>query len=220
MIFINLKTYQQGTASKALSLIKAFEEAAHATGIKVAVAVQAADIYEAVRITRLEIWSQAIDPYSFGAHTGGILAEAVVEDGAVGTFLNHSEHKLASYSDLTTASKHAHDVGLKTMIFAPTLVEVQKILALNPTYLAYEPPELIGNPHTSVANAQPELIKKAALFTKEKGIPLIVGAGIKSCQDVAVSLDLGALGVAVASDVVTATHPKKELLNLMEGFSQ
>ncbi len=89
---------------------------------------------------------------------------------------------------------------------------------LKPTYVAYEPPELIGSKTTSVARAKPEVIAKAVKLSKEKRIPLVVGAGISSMEDVKKSLELGAVGVGVASDVVKAKNPKKELLDLTEGF--
>ena len=47
---------------------------------------------------------------------------------------------------------------------------------------------------------------------------LIVGAGIKSANDVRASIEFGAVGVAVASDIVTAGDPKKEIIDLASGF--
>jgi triosephosphate isomerase len=89
---------------------------------------------------------------------------------------------------------------------------------LKPTYAAYEPPELIGSKTTSVSKAKPDVIVKAVALSKEAGIPLIVGAGVSSAKDVKTCIELGAVGVAVASDVVVANDPKKELLDLTEGF--
>ena len=37
-------------------------------------------------------------------------------------------------------------------------------------------------------------------------------------DDVRKSLELGAVGVAVASDIVKSEDPKKEILDLIEGF--
>jgi len=45
-----------------------------------------------------------------------------------------------------------------------------------------------------------------------------VGAGIHELTDVKKSMELGAVGVAVATDIVKAVDPKKELLDLVEGF--
>ena len=97
MIFINFKTYQETTGQNALQLVKVLEETAHETQIKIIPVVAATDIKEAVLSTKLEVWTQKIDPVEFGAHTGAILPEAVLEDGAVGTFLNHSENRFSNF---------------------------------------------------------------------------------------------------------------------------
>jgi triosephosphate isomerase len=65
----------------------------------------------------------------FGAHTGFTLPEAVFEDGAMGTFLNHSEHKFESFEKLKEAHDRARKVGLKTLVFAADLSELKKILS-------------------------------------------------------------------------------------------
>jgi triosephosphate isomerase len=89
---------------------------------------------------------------------------------------------------------------------------------MKPTYASYEPPELIGRSDISVATAQPEIIAKASVLSKEAGIPLIVGAGIGSGKDVKKSVELGATGVAVASYVIKAENQKAAILDLAEGF--
>ena len=104
------------------------------------------------------------------------------------------------------------------MVFAANLAELDKVAELKPTFVAYEPPELVGSKTTSVAEAKPEVIAKAVEITKNHDLPLIVGAGIKSADDVRKSLELGAVGVAVASDIVAAKDPKKEILDLTEGY--
>ena len=52
MIFVNFKTYQEGTGASALSLISVLEKAAKESGIKIIPVVQAADIKEAVEYWR------------------------------------------------------------------------------------------------------------------------------------------------------------------------
>ncbi len=218
MIFVNFKTYKQGSGEEAIQLAKLLEEVSEQAQIKIIPVLQAADIKEAVKVSKLEIWAQKIDVVTYGAHTGSVLAEAVFEDGAAGTFLNHSETKFLNFDGLSLATKRAKEVGLKTLIFAADIAELKKVLSLKPTYAAYEPPELIGSKTTSVARAKPDVIAKAVELSKKKGIPLIVGAGVSSMEDVKKSLELGAVGVGVASDVVKAKNPKKELLDLTEGF--
>ena len=160
---------------------------------------------------------QNISSFESGAHTGSVLAEAVVEDGAAGTFLNHSENK-TDFNALSKARDRARAVGLKTLIFAANLDELKQILGLKPDFVSYEPPELVGSQTTSVAEARPEVISQAVEISRTAGLPLIVGAGIKSAADVRKSIELGASGVAVASDIVIAQDPRQELLDLIEGF--
>lgn len=218
MIFVNFKAYKEGSGQGALALTRILEEVAHATQIKIIPVVQIIDAEAVVAATRLEVWIQHIDPVSYGAYTGWTLPEEAVRIGIRGVFLNHSEHKFENMEDLAKAVSRCLEVDLKTLVFASDLEELKKILELKPTYVAYEPPELIGSTTTSVATAQPEIIAKASVITKEAGIPLIVGAGINSKEDVKKSLEMGAVGVAVATDVVKAEDPKKEILDLTEGF--
>ncbi len=218
MIFVNFKTYKEGSGEKAIDLVKIIEGVLEETQIKIIPAVQATDIKEIVGGSKLEIWAQNVDLEDYGAHTGAILPEAVFEDGALGTFLNHSEKKLLNFDKLDATVKRVKEVNLKTLIFASDVAELVKILSLKPTFAAYEPPELIGSKTTSVSQAKPDVIAKAVTLSKEAGIPLIVGAGVSSAKDVKKCIELGAVGVAVASDVVIAEDPKKELLDLTEGF--
>ena len=218
MIFVNFKAYKEGSGQGALTLTRTLEEVAHATQIKIIPVVQVIDAEAVVGSTRLEVWIQHIDPVSYGPYTGWTLPEEAVRIGIRGVFLNHSEHKFESMEELAKAVARCLEVDLKTLVFASDLEELKKILEIKPTYVAYEPPELIGSTTTSVATAQPEIIAKASVLTKEAGIPLIVGAGINSKDDVKKSLELGAVGVAVATDVVKAEDPRKEIVDLTEGF--
>ena len=218
MIFVNFKTYEQGTGTSGIALARILETVSFSSQVKIIPVVQAADVAEITQISKLEIWVQHIDPVGYGPHTGYVVPEAVYEDGAMGTFLNHSEHKFERFEDIKRAQERAKEAGLKTLIFAANLEELKQVILLSPTYVSYEPPELVGSKSTSVAKAMPEVISKASDITRDNELPLIVGAGIKSAEDVRRSLELGAVGVAVASDIVTASNPRKEILDLVEGF--
>lgn len=218
MIFVNYKTYEESTGEDAVSLTKKLEEAAHESQVKIIPTVQAADIKEVVASTTLEVWAQKIDPVDFGAHTGSIIPEAVMDDGAAGTFLNHSESRLPNFDELAKASDLAKSAGLKTLIFAKDLEELKNVCSLTPNFIAYEPPELIGSTTTSVAQAEPEVIGKAVEIAKMASIPLIVGAGIHSQEDIRKSLSLGAVGFAIATSIVKAEDPKSAILELIKGY--
>lgn len=218
MLFVNFKTYKESSGEQVFDLLHHVHSASQEVGVKVIAAVQASDIREATMSSPIEIWAQHVDGVEFGAHTGAVLPEAVMADGALGTLLNHSENKFEDFESLRMAVERSKKVGLKVLIFAGDLNELKKVLELEPDFVSYEPPELVGSKTTSVAEAQPEVIAKAVDIAHDARIPLIVGAGIKSQKDVRVSVQLGADGVAVASDIVKAHDPKKETLELLEGF--
>lgn len=219
MIFVNFKTYQEASGEKAVELARIVKECADETGLMIVSAVQAADLRECKQAGG-EIWAQHVDGVEFGRHTGAVLPEAVLADGAKGTFLNHSENKfdVDSWGELESAVRRSRDVGLKTLVFASNMEELKEIARLKPDFLAYEPPDLIASKETSVAQANPDAIKEAVKIAGETGIPLIVGAGVKSREDVEISLKLGARGVAVSSDIVLSQDPKREIMYMAEGF--
>ena len=218
MIFVNYKTFEESSGTKALALTKILEEVAHASQVKIIPAVQIIDAESVISSTALEVWIQHVDPVGYGAHTGWTLPEEASKVGVSGVFLNHSEHKFDNFDALCTANEKAMSANLKTLIFAGSLDELKKIIGLAPTYVAYEPAEFVGSTTISVAQAQPEIISQATEIAKSAGLPLIVGAGIHNLSDVKKSLELGAVGVAVATDIVKAVDPKKELTELTEGF--
>lgn len=218
MIFVNYKTFEEGSGEKALLLTKKLEEVAHESQVKIIPVVQAIDAEMILSSTTLEVWVQHIDPFNYGAHTGWLVPEEVAKIGVSGVFLNHSEHKFSDFESLRIANEKAKEVNLKTLIFAGNLEELKSVATLKPTFIAYEPPELVGSTDTSVARSQPEVISQASEIAKVSGEPLIVGAGVSSMEDVKKSLELGAVGVAVATAVVKAEEPKEKLIELTEGF--
>jgi len=204
IIVINLKTYQQG--EKSIKIAKEIEK----VDKDIILGVQASDIYEIAKKTKLKIYAQHVDYFEPGKNTGYILPEAVKKDGAVGTFLNHSEHKL-SYSILKKTINRCKKIGLKILIFASSLKEAESIQKLKPDYIAIEPPELVGG-KKSVSSEKPELIKKIKSRIKMK---FLVGAGIHTREDVLIASKLGAAGIAVSSAITKAKNPGNKLRELI-----
>jgi len=215
MIFVNFKTYQEGTGSQAVKLAKICQKVSHQTRIEIAAVVQAADISPITKKTSLPVWAQHVDSINYGPHTGQILPEVILTAGARGTLLNHSEKKLPPEVIKETISR-CHDLGLKVLVCSENLEEAQEIVQAGPDLIAYEPPELIGSQTASVSSAKQEVIKD---FTSQiSKVPVLVGAGIHSQEDVKKAVELGAVGILVASDIVLAGNPEKELLDLAQGF--
>jgi triosephosphate isomerase len=139
------------------------------------------------------------------------LPEAVKANGATGVFLNHSEHKIP-FGELKTTLKRCKKLGLEVLVFASSLKEAKEVKKLDPDYLAYEPPELVGG-NISVSTAKPEMIKK---ISNELGKSFLVGAGVKNKHDVEIAMKLGASGIAVASAITTAKDVGKALREMLE----
>jgi len=205
IVVINFKTYKQG--KPAINLAKQLEK----VDKKIIVGVQPTDIYETVQATKLKVYCQHTDYQKPGRHTGFILPEAVKQEKAVGTFLNHSEHKLKPRIIKKTI-KRCKKLNLKTIVFAASLKEARKIKKMNPTLLVIEPPELVAG-KKSVSKEKPEFIEKIAKKLKCK---FLVGAGIHTAEDVKVAMKLGASGIAISSAITKAKNPRQKLKSLLK----
>ena len=200
IIVINFKTYKQG--KDVVKLARQLEKVSK----NIILGVQASDISELTKKTKLKIYSQHVDYMEPGRETGFILPEAVKKDGAKGTFLNHSEHPL-KFLILKKTIKRCKKVRLKTLVFASNLKQAKKIEKLKPDYLVVEPPELVAG-KKSISQAKPKLIENISNNLKMK---FLVGAGIHSREDVKKALEFGASGVAVSSAITKAKNPEEKL---------
>ncbi len=216
MIFVNFKTYKQGTGEAAVKLAKICQEVEKETSVKTIPVVQAVDIFR-ISCLGIEAWAQYLDDIEYGANTGQILPEAVIEAGAKGTILNHSENKLPVEVIESIISKLSNFqiANFGVLVCCESLEEGKEIAKFKPDLIAYEPPELIGG-DISVSLAKSEIIGD---FVREiSEIPILVGAGIHNQKDVKKAIELGAVGVLVSSAVVEAKDPKLVLLDLAGGF--
>ena len=160
----------------------------------------------------IPVYAQHIDSIKPGSHTGWILPEAIKESGCEGTLINHSEHTL-SINEIKERVERCRDIGLKSMVCVPDIETEERVVDMEPDFIAIEPPELIGG-NVSVATAKPELIEKAVEVSR--GIPLLCGAGINSAEDIKIAKELGAIGVLVASAIVKSKNPK----SVIESFAE
>lgn len=217
IILTNYKTYATATGDKALSLAKLHEEASQETTITFAVAPQAADLFRVSQGVQIPVFAQHVDAAGYGSKTGWQLAEVVKEAGASGTILNHSEHRFDTIEQLEAAHKRAKEAGLITCVCAETAEEGAAIMQrMQPDFIAVEPPELIGG-NISVSTANPDLIRESVEMIGTGKV--LVGAGIKNGEDVRIALELGAVGVLLASGVTKAADPKAVLLDLANRVS-
>jgi triosephosphate isomerase len=214
LILVNLKTYSESMGEKAVKLAKMAEAVSRETGVCVALVPQFTDLHRVVSSSEVPVFAQHIDSVTPGRGTGAILAEAVVEAGAIGTLLNHSELQL-KLVDLEASLKRAREVGLKVCICSNNQAVSGAAAVLGPDFIAVEPPELIGT-GIPVSQTQPEVVTATVKMIHRinpEVIPLC-GAGISTGADVAAALKLGTRGVLLASGVTKAKDPKKVLLDM------
>jgi len=90
------------------------------------------------------------------------------------------------------------------------------VAALGPDYVAVEPPELIGT-GIPVSKAKPEVITDTVELVKKVNpeVKVLTGAGISSGEDVKKALELGSVGVLLASGVTKAKDPEKAIRDLV-----
>ncbi|MFX1491571.1 MAG: triose-phosphate isomerase [Promethearchaeota archaeon] len=214
LILVNLKTYIESMGKGAVKLAKIAAGVSEETGVCIGLVPQFTDIHRVAASTEVPIFAQHIDPVQPGRGTSAILAEAVVEAGAIGTLLNHSERQIRLV-DLEASLVRATEVGLKICICSNNQVVSGAAAALGPDFIAVEPPELIGT-GIPVSKTQPEVVT-ATVETIRKINPKVIplcGAGISTGEDVAAALQLGTQGVLLASGVTKAKDPEKILLDM------
>ena len=213
MIVVNFKAYQEATGAAAVRLAQACKHVAAATDVRIVPAVQAADIRLVASSVSIPVFAQHVDAVSYGAHTGSLLAETFKEAGAAGSLVNHSEHRVPN-ERIETIVRRLKSLNMIAVVCAKDDTEGAVLAAFEPDYIAVEPPELIGG-SISVSTARPELISNAV---RKISVPVLVGAGIKNGEDVAVAKKLGAQGILVASGVVKAADPETVLKELAEAM--
>ncbi|AXR77770.1 triose-phosphate isomerase [Natrarchaeobaculum sulfurireducens] len=210
-ILVNLKTYPCDPVAVA-DAVAAVDET---TDARVAVAPQAAHL-ERVAETGAETWAQHVDPIDYGSNTGHTLAETAADAGAVGTLINHSEHRL-KLADVDGSVRAADRAGLETVVCANNPAQIGAAAALGPDAVAVEPPALIGT-GTPVSQADPEVVEGAvdAARNVDEDVAVLCGAGISTGDDVVAAADLGSEGVLLASGVAKADDPKAALEDLVD----
>jgi triosephosphate isomerase len=206
LVLINFKCYLEATGNKAVQLTKFAERVNDTSGVTIAVAPQAADLRLVSQQTKIPVFAQHIDPIEPGSYTGHVLADSVLEAGASGVLINHSERRLEAGIIEDTITR-ARNLRLTTVVCANTSAIAAAVASLGPDMIAVEPPELIGS-GIAVSTAKPEIITDTVSRIRRINSEAVIlcGAGITSGQDVKEALRLGTQGVLVASGIVKAKN--------------
>ena len=220
IIIVNYKTYSEATGKKAVKLSKIADAVSIESGVNVGVAPQFTDIASIAKTVSIPVFAQHIDPIAPGSSTGHVLLEAVKEAGAVGTLINHSERQL-KLSDIEAIIAKTRESGLFSVVCTNNAAVSAAVAALKPDIVSLEPPELIGT-GISVCKAKPEVVTETVDRVKRinPDAVLLCGAGITKGEDVAAALNLGTMGVLVASGIVKAKDPRKVLMEFSEAITE
>ncbi len=214
MILVNFKLAEQSFGQGAEKLAKSCMNVSKKTGVTIIPVVSAIDIRSLSALDHLKVMSQHMDPYDSGRFTGKTSPRQLAQSGAIGSLINHSEDKQPKGTILKLLTLVPK--GFMTVVCVRSQQQAVFWAKKGVTYLAYEPPELIGSKTSSVSVEKRDQIERMVNLVTP--IPLLVGAGVKSRTDVEVALAAGAKGVLVASAVVESEDPEHILKEMAEGF--
>lgn len=217
MIVLNFKTYPESTGENAVELARIAAEVNEQTGVKIIVALQAADIFRVASQIKIPIFAQHIDPAETKRNTGKITALAVKKAGVSGVLLNHSEHFYYDFYQLKKAIDFCKEQELETLVFSKDIKVAEKVDKFLPNYIALEEPSLIAKQSMI---SDPKYFTIIRTFIETIRTTPLIGAGIQSKEDVFQSLKIGIKGVVLSSAFVTSPDPKQFLLSLSSAFAQ
>ena len=203
-LIVNFKNYPEIMGEGSVRLAQAIQRVSDTVNIEVIVAPPMPMLALVASKTKVQVYSQTVSSKRGDKTTGEILPEAVKAAGATGTILNHSESR-RSPSELRKLVPRLTSMGMGVCLCSQTAGEAARLAALEPKYLAIEPPELIGS-GIAVSQARPELVQRTVTGVRRVGYEgeILCGAGIVSGEDVTRAVELGVDGVLVASSVVKA----------------
>ncbi len=218
IILVNFKCYEAGTGENGLKLAKICDSVARDLKKSIAVSPQFCDIYSVSKEVDIPVFSQHIDPIGPGSHTGHVLPLSVKDAGAVGTLINHSERKL-TLNEIKKRVDFAKKYDLITICCSGDIEDSKNIANFDPDFIAYEPPELIGT-GIPVSKTKPEVVSNTVKEVEKinSRVKVLCGAGITNGEDVKKAIELGTVGVLLASGVVKAESPREVLEDMAKSL--
>lgn len=216
MIIVNFKNYKETFGDGAMNLAQICKKVAKKTGVEIIPAVSALDAMMIKKELGMKVFLQNVDPIFEGRGSGFVSPEKARQLELDGSILNHSEHRIRPGT-----IKKMLEVWPKKFQSVVCISSFGQVSSwaknIKPDFIAYEPRNLIASKEKSVATENSKTIKAIVDFYKK--IPILVGAGIHSPEDVKVSLKMGASGILISSFIVQAKEPEKNLNKLAEVFN-
>ena len=217
MFIINCKNYEEISSAKVVKLAKIIERISKKYKIKIALAPPH-HLLTKITDFSIPVLAQHVDNTRIGSTTGFLIPELLKTSKVAGSLINHSEHRIPS-NDIKQLVARLQKLKMMTIVCVKNISEAQKFAKLNPTYIAIEPPDLIGS-GKAVSKEKPELITKAVTAVKNanNSTKLLCGAGIVSGEDVEKAIQLGAKGILVASGIIKSKNWEKIIVEFSKAM--
>ena len=167
---------------------------------------------------KIPVFAQHLDSVPSGSTTGHITIENAKASGAQGTLVNHSERRI-KVSEIHDIIDRSRGASIATIVCTNNLAVSKACAAMEPDFVAIEPPELIGG-DISVTTANPKIVSDTVepIRAISGRVGVLCGAGVKNGKDVSKAIELGTDGVLLASGVVKAKDRRAVLLDLASGL--
>ena len=217
MFIINCKNYDEIAGDKIIKIAKTAEKISNKYKVPIAIAPPH-HLIPLITKFKIMVLAQHVDDKKVGSTTGFMIPEIVKKSKINGSIINHSEHRI-SEKEITSLVKRLTKLKLKTVLCVKNVNEVKKYVKLNPTFIAIEPPGLIGTGR-AISTEKPSLIIDAvqAVRSAKNSTKLLCGAGIVSGQDVSKARELGSKGILVASGIIKARNWEKIISEFCKGL--
>ncbi len=214
-LIINFKNYEEVSADKAIKLAESARQVAEKQKIEIVVAPPQPVLALIAKSVQIPVICQHVDNEKMGPSTGFVVPEMAKSYGAVGSLINHSEHRI-DMNSIRTLVERMRKIGMASIVCAQEPGEVVEISSFHPDFIAIEPPELIGSGR-AVSKENPAIITKSIQGAGSRS-SVICGAGITDKDDVAKAMELGSKGILVASGIVKANSWERKIAELASGM--
>jgi len=218
VIVINYKVYPESVGPVAMELSRLCDEVARKAGASIVICPPVSDLFCIQQEVGIPVWGQAADAVEPGGRTGHVTLEMLSNAGAEGLLINHSERRL-QIADIEWLLARARKFKLDTCVCTNNSAVSRACAALEPDFIAVEPPELIGG-DISVTAADPDVVRGSVEEVRKvsPNVRVLCGAGVKDGKDVRKAIELGAKGVLLASGIVKARDKRAALMDLVSGL--
>lgn len=214
-LIINFKNYEEVSADGAIRLGQTARQVAEKLQVEIILAPPHPALALIAREIEIPVICQHIDDEKMGPSTGFTVPEIAKSYGAIGSLINHSEHRIEMNS-IASLVKRLRRLEMVSIVCAQEPQEVVEISTFEPDFIAIEPPELIGS-GKAVSKENPTVITKSIEGAGSRS-RIICGAGISDKEDVSKAMELGSQGILVASGVIKATSWDKKITELASGM--